>query len=72
MSKTEEARTDPSAGKSGASPSAPGPVKRSTVMEDPTTDPKAAADSVPQASPVPDVIRALEESRKPIASDQKK
>jgi hypothetical protein len=41
-------------------------------MEDPTTDPKAAADSVPQASPVPDVIRALEESRKPHASDQKK
>lgn len=65
MTRSEEDRDDPSAGKSGASPSAPGSGKKSrTVDVDPDTKIPPDPDSVPQASPVPDVPHALEEDRK--------
>jgi len=65
MTRTETDRDDPSDGKSGASPSAPGTgMKSETVKADPATDEAKVAGSLPQASPVPDVERALEESRK--------
>ncbi|HMN44139.1 MAG TPA: hypothetical protein PKE27_06195 [Povalibacter sp.] len=65
MTRTETDRDDPSEGKSGASPSAPGTgAKSETVKADPTTDEAKVADTLPQASPVPDVQRALEESRR--------
>ena len=65
MTRTETDRDDPSDGKSGASPSAPGTgVKSETVTADPATDQQRVRDKVPQASPVPDVVRVLAESRK--------
>jgi hypothetical protein len=66
MSRTEELRDDPSAGKSGASPSESGSGRKSlTVFADPDTDTRYDPARVPQASPVPDVQRDLEEARKP-------
>lgn len=66
MARSEEQRDDPSAGKSGASPSAPGSGEKSrTVDLDPDTKIPPDPDSVPQASPIPDVPQALEEDRKP-------
>ncbi len=62
MARTEERRDDPSAGKSGASPSAPGTgVKSQTVDADPDT--RIPAEDLPQASPVPDVVRTLKEGK---------
>ncbi|MBB6093722.1 hypothetical protein HNQ60_002603 [Povalibacter uvarum] len=62
MARTEEGRDDPSAGKSGASPSAPGTgVKSHTVDADPDT--RIPAEELPQASPVPDVVKTLKEDR---------
>lgn len=64
MTRTETDRDDPSDGKSGASPSAPGTgVKSETVNVDPDTDPRRVHDKLPQASPAPDVLRALKEDR---------
>ncbi len=66
MTRTETDRDDPSDGKSAASPSAPGTGRKSeTVNLDPDTDQRRASEKVPQASPVPDVVRALREARKP-------
>ncbi len=66
MSLSEELRDDPSAGKSGASPSDSGTGRKSrTVFEDPDTRSKYGVDQVPQVPPVPDTERDLEESRKP-------
>lgn len=65
MARSEERRDDPSAGKSGASPSAPGSgTKSRTVEVDPDTRIPPAPDSLPQASPAPDVERTLKEDRK--------
>lgn len=62
MARTEERRDDPSGGKSGASPSAPGAgVKSHTVDADPDT--RIPAAELPQASPVPDVVKTLKEDR---------
>ncbi len=66
MTRTETDRDDPSDGKSGASPSASGTGRKSeTVQLDPQTDQLANADKLPQASPVPDVVRALREANEP-------
>ncbi|HEU4487110.1 MAG TPA: hypothetical protein VFR96_16630 [Povalibacter sp.] len=63
MARSEEWRDDPSAGKSGASPSAPGTgVKSHTVTQDPDTRQPTPPDKVPQASPVPDVQKVLREN----------
>ncbi len=65
MARSEEQRDDPSAGKSGASPSAPGSGEKSrTVEADPDTKIPPEPGSVPEASPVPDVPRTLKEDRK--------
>jgi hypothetical protein len=65
MTRTETDRDDPSDGKSAASPSAPGTgVKSDTVSVDPDTDQRRVHDQLPQASPVPDVVRALKEDRR--------
>ncbi len=60
MSDTEQARTDPSGGKSDASPSAPGKgIRKNTVLEDPATQQPPKPGALPQSSPVPDTKRAL-------------
>lgn len=60
MARSEELRDDPSAGKSGASPSAPGTgVKSDTVDRDPDTKHPPAPGKLPQSSPVPDVPEVL-------------
>ena len=65
MTTSEEQRDDPSAGKSGASPSAPGSgAKSKTVEVDPDTKIPPDPQSLPQASPAPDVPHALKEDRK--------
>jgi hypothetical protein len=65
MTRSETDRDDPSDGKSAASPSAPGAgVKSETVNLDPDTDQQRVHDKLPQASPVPDVVRALREDRR--------
>jgi hypothetical protein len=65
MTRTETDRDDPSDGKSAASPSAPGTgVKSETVNVDPDTDQRRVQDKLPQASPIPDVVRVLKEDRK--------
>ncbi|HEY6640823.1 hypothetical protein [Povalibacter sp.] len=65
MTRTETDRDDPSDGKSDASPSAPGTgTKSTTVQRDPDTDPVRNAGKLPQASPVPDVLRALKDANK--------
>jgi hypothetical protein len=65
MSRTEELRDDPSAGKSGASPSESGTGEKSrTVMADPDTRTEPASQHVPQSSPVPNTLKDLAEARK--------
>jgi len=65
MTRSEEDRDDPSAGKSAASPSASGSgVKSRTVMSDPDTQTRYSPDRVAQHAPVPDVAHDLEEARK--------
>jgi len=64
MTRSEEARDDPSSGKSAASPSAPGSgVKSDTVDQDPSTRHPPDPKKIPQASPVPDVVRQLKEAK---------
>lgn len=66
MSRSEELRDDPSAGKSGASPSESGTGHKSrTVFADPDTRSKYGPDQIPQVPPVPDTQRDLAEARKP-------
>jgi hypothetical protein len=66
MVRTEEWRDDPSAGKSGASPSDSGSGEKSrTVFADPTTGTRPDPEKIPQASPAPDAIKDLETAREP-------
>jgi hypothetical protein len=65
MSRSEELRDDPSAGKSGASPSGTGTGEKShTVFADPDTQTPPKRGQVPQVPPAPDVPKALDEARK--------
>ena len=65
MSRSEELRDDPSAGKSGASPSGTGTGEKShTVFADPDTETAPNLEHVPQVPPAPDVIKDLKEARK--------
>jgi hypothetical protein len=65
MSRSEELRDDPSAGKSGASPSGTGTgTKSHTVFADPDTKTPPDLGQVPQVPPVPDVLRDLDEAKK--------
>ena len=60
MSDTEEARTDPSGGKSGASPSGPGKGNpKNTAHLDPDTQRPPQPGAVPQTPPVPDTPGVL-------------
>jgi hypothetical protein len=60
MSDTEEARTDPSGGKSGASPSGPGKGNpKNTAQLDPDTQQPPPPGAIPQTPPVPDTPRVL-------------